>query len=222
VSGLGFSLISVPFLVLLLGPYDGATLANALAICVALMTLATSRRMVDRRRAMALVPAGLVGVVPGVVATRLLPAAPLQVFIGGLLVVGLLLTVAAPRDVLRPTVAVNTGAGLASGFMTATAAIGGPALAVYGHATGWEQASFAATVQISFASQSAVAIGLKGLPHLRADEVGLLALAVLAGLAIGGWASSRLSVVATRHFVIGLALLGATATLIKGVLAWHS
>jgi uncharacterized membrane protein YfcA len=222
VSGLGFSLVSVPFLVLLLGPYDGATLANALAVCVALMTLASSWRLVDRRRAMALVPAGLVGVVPGVVATRLLPAAPLQVVIGGLLVVGLLLTLAAPRDVLRPTVAVNTGAGLASGFMTATAAIGGPALAVYGHATGWEQASFAATVQISFASQSTVALVLKGLPSLTVDEAGLLALAVAAGLTIGGWAARRLSVSATRHFAIILALLGATATLVKGVLAWQS
>jgi len=91
VSGIGFSLIAVPMLVLLVGPYQGVALANLLAIVVATTTLASTWRSVDRRRVWTLVPAGLLGVVPGVLVSRTLPNDVLQVLIGGLVLLGMAL-----------------------------------------------------------------------------------------------------------------------------------
>jgi uncharacterized membrane protein YfcA len=219
VSGLGFALIAAPFLVILLGPYAGVSLANVLAILVAGTTLATSWRAVDGRRALTLVPAGLVGVLPGVVAARMLPAAPLQILVGSLVLFGLALTALRPRAVLRAGPAVNTGAGLTSGFMTAASGTGGPALAVYAAATGWRQTAFAPTVQISFASQAALAVGLKGLPKVGVGEMLVFIAAAALGLAVGGMASGRVAPTVARRLAMTLAVLGATGTVAKGVIA---
>jgi uncharacterized membrane protein YfcA len=222
VSGLGFALISAPFLVIVLGPYNGITLANTLAIGVSLATLATSWRMVDTKRAVTLVPAGLVGVLPGVLAARTIPDAPLQVLIGGLIVLGLAFTVSTPNVKLTPTTGVNLGTGLASGFMTAAAGIGGPALVLYATATAWEQAAFAATAQISFAAQAALALSLKGVPSLAPYQWGIFVLAVIGGLAGGGLLAKRFPPAAAKRLAIALALLGAAGTFIEGLVDWLS
>src|SRR5262249_58352479 len=92
-------------------------------------------REVEWSRAALLVPAGLVGVLPGVAAARGLPPRPLQVTIGLLVTVGLVATIMGSRAKVEPTPVRTTALGLASGFMTATAGVGGPALTVYALAT---------------------------------------------------------------------------------------
>ena len=220
VSGLGFALISAPFLVIVLGPYNGISLANTLAIGVAAATLATSWRQVDTRRAVTLIPAGLVGVLPGVLAARTIPDGPLQVLIGGLIVLGLAFTVGTPDRKVTPTTTVNLGTGLASGFMTAAAGIGGPALVLYASITAWEQAAFAATAQISFAGQAALALGLKGVPSLQPYQWGVFVLAVAAGLLGGNVLARRLAPATATRLAIALALLGAAGTVVEGLLDW--
>lgn len=220
VTGLGFALISAPLLVIVLGPYDGVSLANTLAIGVSGVTLATSWRLVDTRRVITLAPAGLLGVLPGVLVARTVPDAPLRMLIGGLVLLGLTLTIGTPTVKVRPTTAVNLGTGLASGFMTAAAGIGGPALVLYATATAWEQASFAATAQICFASQAALALGLKGVPSLASYQWALFVLAVILGLLAGGVLALRFPPAAARRLAIGLALLGAVGTFVEGLVGW--
>jgi uncharacterized protein len=220
VSGLGFSLIAAPLLVLVLGPYDGISLNNTLAVGVAAATLALSWRQVDTRRALTLVPAGLVGVLPGVLVARTVPDAPLRVLIGGLVLLGLAVTVLTPRAALPPTTAVNLATGLASGFMTASAGIGGPALVLYAALTGWPQPAFAATAQLSFAGQSALALGLKGVPALGPYQWVLFALAAVGGLLGGGVLARRVPPATAERLAIVLALLGAAATFTQGLLHW--
>jgi uncharacterized protein len=220
VSGLGFALISAPFLVIVLGPYNGISLANTLAIGVSVATLATSWRQVDTHRAVTLVPAGLVGVLPGVLAARTIPDGPLQVLIGGLVVLGLAFTVGTPQAKIKPTIAANLGTGLASGFMTAAASIGGPALILYANLTAWEQGAFAATAQISFASQAALALGLKGMPGLQPYQWGLFVLAVIVGLLGGALLARRFAPATAKQLAVALALLGATGTFVQGLANW--
>src|SRR5262249_57026155 len=113
---------------LVTGPRDGVALTNLLAIVVALAVFASSARHVDMARLLVLVPAGLVGVVPGVIVFRLLPAGPLQVAVGIVTGLGLAAVVTAPPLRAKPRLATSLGAGAVSGFTTAIAGAGGPAV----------------------------------------------------------------------------------------------
>jgi uncharacterized membrane protein YfcA len=217
VSGIGFALIATPLLVLLVGPYQGVLLANVLTLVVSTVTLASTWRHVDHRRVWTLVPAGVLGVLPGVLVSRALPNDLLQVLIGGLILLGMALVVFTSRVRFAATPTTNVAAGLASGFMTATAGVGGPALTVYAVATAWEHSAFAATAQVSFVAQSAVSIALKGMPDLSLDRTVLLALIVAAGLAGGHLLARRVGGVAARRLVTWIALLGAAGTVVKGL-----
>lgn len=219
VSGIGFALIASPLLVLLLGPYTGVDLANLLAVVVAAVTLASTWRDVDRRRVWMLVPAGLVGVLPGVLVARTLPTDVLQILVGGLIVVGMLLVNFTSRIRVEAATGSNVAAGLASGFMTATAGVGGPALTVYAVATGWQQRAFAATAQLSFVCQGTLAIALKGLPDLSLETTAVFVLIVAVGLGSGHRLAGRIPEAVARRFVTWLALLGAAAAVVKGVVS---
>src|SRR5215469_7562080 len=74
VSGLGFALIAAPSLALAVGPRDGVALTNVLAMVVAMAVFAPSARNVDAAKAVVLIPAGLIGVVPGTIVFHVLPA----------------------------------------------------------------------------------------------------------------------------------------------------
>jgi uncharacterized membrane protein YfcA len=221
VAGVGFALIVSPTLALLLGP-DGIVLSNLLGAAVCALVLAGSWREVDRRRAVLLAPAGLLGVLPGVYLSRQLSPGPLQVAIGLIILVGLAGALLSGRVRLSQTTGTTVACGLASGFMTATAAVGGPALTFYAITTRWEQRLFAATVQINFLSQATLAMALKGLTHLPGIAAMLsLFTAMGAGLLLGRVVSGRVSAQGARTAAVGVALAGAVATTLKGLLTWQ-
>jgi uncharacterized protein len=217
-SGLGFSLIAAPSLALVAGPRAGVTLANLLAIMVALTVLVPSAGQVDVAASAVLVPAGLAGVVPGTIASRLVPAGVLQVAVGVVTAAGLLAVVTARRLRVTPRQVITVAAGLASGFSTAVAGAGGPALTVYAVATGWPQPQFAATGQISYAIQAAAALAIKGLPPFPAGSLAATVAAALCGLAAGHLAARRVAAAHARRAAISLAALATLVTLVKGLL----
>ncbi|MDT0401794.1 sulfite exporter TauE/SafE family protein [Streptomyces edwardsiae] len=264
-TGLGFALIAAPLLTLMSGPYQGIVLANLLALLVAGSVLAVSWREVEPRRAAALVPFGLLGVLPGVWVARTLSAGPLQTVIGLLTLLGLAGAIwrvvrnsradrvagrdrttgggraegfgtgrpvpgepaaahgpkSAPCGDPSPHPALTSLAGAASGFMTATAGVGGPALTVYALATAWRQAGFAATAQLNFAGQAALALVLKDGQELPDPvECAVLLAAVGIGLALGHVLAGRVPDKAAHRAVIVIAVAGALATTVKGALLW--
>jgi uncharacterized protein len=225
-SGIGFSLVAAPALALISGPRGGVTLTNLLAIVVALVVFATSARRVDKTRALILIPAGLVGVLPGTLLFRLLPSGPLQVAVGTITGLGLAAVMLAPR--LRagapapgPRVRgrpVTTGcAGLASGFSAAAAGAGGPALTVYAVATSWPQPEFVATGQLSYATQGGVALAVKGFPPVPAAWLGAAVAAVLCGLLAGQLAACRIDSARARRAAVAVAALAALLTVVEGL-----
>ncbi|WP_219414238.1 sulfite exporter TauE/SafE family protein [Pseudonocardia nigra] len=217
ITGLGFALVSAPFLVLLLGPFTGVLLANALSLVSNLVVLAQTRRAVETRRALLLAVPALIAIVPGAWVARTLPAPLLAITAGGLVLVALIAVLASERArVLRGTPGAVT-AGVMSGFMNVTAGVGGPAISLYALSTGWAHRSFVATVQLYFVLLNAASIAAKGWPDLSP------ATWVVAGgaLALGAAAGHRLARLVppdrARALVAFLAILGSAATVGKAL-----
>jgi hypothetical protein len=217
VSGLGFSLIAAPTLTLAIGARTGVAMANLLAIVVAAAVLATSAKRLDIARARILIPAGLIGVVPGTIAFYLVPANWLQVIVGAVTGVGLAAVFAARRLRAEPRPATTAAAGLASGFSSAVAGAGGPPLAIYAVATDWPQARFAATSQVAFALQAATAVAIKGLPALPFPWLGAAIAATVCGVTAGHLLAGRINTEHARRAAIVTAMLATALTIIHGV-----
>ena len=216
-SGLGFSLIAAPSLALAAGPRAGVALTNLLAMVVALAVLATSARRLDVARARVLVPAGLLGVIPGTFAFHLLPANWLQVTVGSVTGLGLASVYIARRLRVSPRPATTAAAGLASGFSSAVAGAGGPPLAIYAIATDWPQPQFAVTSQIAYAIQAAAALSVKGIPPVPLPWLSAVIAATLSGIAAAHLLAHRINTAHARRAAIAIAAIATALTTIHGM-----
>jgi uncharacterized protein len=218
VTGLGFSLVSVPFLVLLLGPSTGILLAIVLNLGTNVVVLAQTWRAVEVRKALLLAGPALVAVVPGAWVAHALPAPVLALTAGGLVLVALLAVLADERArVLRGTAGAVT-AGAASGFMNVTAAVGGPAISLYALSTGWAHASFVATVQLYSVLLNTASIAAKGWPGLAPAAWLVAGCALVAGVVAGHVLARAITPNRARTLVAVLAIVGSAATVVKAVL----
>jgi uncharacterized membrane protein YfcA len=224
VTGMGFALSAAPFLVLLLGPFDGVLIANLCGASVAAIVLVRTRGGIDWRRYLLIVIPALVGVLCAAYVVSILPAAPMEIGIAVLLIAALTLSVTIGRATTTlsgPAPAVV--AGFTSGFMNSAAGVGGPAMGAYAVLTRWDQARFAATMQpylltissTSFISKVVFAHGR--IPGLDGVQWVLIAVALIAGLALGEAITTRISHRAARVGVIALAYLGGVIALIHGI-----
>lgn len=219
ITGLGFGLVSAPFLVLALGPFNGVLLANLLAFATSLAVLVSTWRYVELRRTLLLVVPALVAVLPGAWVARHTSPPLLAVIVGTAVIVALLLLILVERlRVFRGTPGA-IAAGALSGFMGVTAGVGGPAVTLYALSTGWKGRGLVASLQLLFASTSAAALAAKGLPPVPVQVVATALVALLPGLLIGQWIATRVNAHHAHIAVITLALLGALATVAKGLTA---
>lgn len=218
ITGLGFALVSAPFLVLLLGPFTGVLLANALSLGVNLVVLAQTWRAVEPRRALLLALPALVAVVPGAWVARTLPASLLAITVGGLVLVALVVVMVSERArVLRGTGGAIT-AGTISGFMNVTAGVGGPALSLYALSTRWEHRAFVATAQLYFALLNGGSIAAKGWPALTPLTWAVAGVSLALGIVVGHGLACVISAERARTLVAVLAVTGSLATIVKAVL----
>jgi uncharacterized membrane protein YfcA len=218
-SGIGFALVAAPLLIVSTNVYDGVRLTNLLMVLVGVSIVATSPARPDVKQAKLLVPAGLLGVLPGVLVVRTLRSGPLQVTVGALVGGSLLAVTLLRQRRVRPSAGLTLGAGVASGFTNAAAGVGGPALTIYAVATGWPQEAFAVTSQLSFAAQSAMSLAVGGLPHVSPPLLVLVLCAVAAGLAVGHVCSRYVPTRYAARAALVLAALGTLGTIIKGLLS---
>lgn len=230
VTGLGFSLVASPFLVLALGAFDGVLLVNLLGSVTAAVVLLQVRRDVDVRHALLLAAPAVVAVVPGAWIARRAEPAVLQVVVGACIVVALTAVLvadrrsraspppaAAPRASGGRRRAGVLAAGGASGLMNALAGVGGPAVTVYATLTRWPHRSFAATVQLYFTIVGVASLAAKGgLPSLPPVGWGTAVAALAAGIGVGTWLQPRVPPSVGRRAAVLLALVGGAATLGRG------
>ena len=217
-TGLGLALVGAPFLVAVLGARDGVSFGNALQVVLCLVVLLRTRHGVDLRAAALLLAGAVVAVPVGAVVVGALPEGPLLVVVGlvaGAAVVLSLVPRLAGR--LRGT-AGGVGAGAVAGLVNVTAGVGGPVLSAYALARRWSADVFVPTAQVVLLVINLVALLSKGAPRL--DPVvwgtGLVGLAV--GVVLGDLVQRRLDPRAARWAVVVLALAGALATVVRGLL----
>lgn len=219
-TGMGFALLSAPFLVLVLGPVEGILAVNVAGCVANSLILVQVWRDVDWPRARVLVPMGAVGVVPGAFAVALLPEAPLTIVISLLVIVGLGATMLLRGRTVPPSAALGATGGFASGFMNVTAGVGGPGVVVYARATGWEHKHFAATAQLHGLALGIVSlIAKRALPSFAVSGWVALLIALLTGLIVGELVSRRIDGSSAMRVVIVIALVGGFLALGRGLAA---
>lgn len=217
-TGMGFALVASPFLVLALGSFQGILVANVCGTASALLNLTQVHRNIDWRRARWVTSAGIVGVVPGAIAVRLLPAPVLTVVVSAVVLVGLALTVLGRRFTLPNSPVVAGAGGLVSGFMNVTAAVGGPGLVIYALATGWAHHRFAATAQVHFAVLGIASLAMKAaFPDLSWTGWLVLAGALALGLLGGNVLARHIDARKAMRLVIVIAGVGALLALGQGL-----
>jgi len=215
--GFGMALLSAPLLTLIdrrLVP--GPLMVAALALT--LMVAWRDRRSVDVRG----VKWALIGRVPGTVAgaltLSLLPLHTLTLVFGGVVVLAVLMLACGVP--LSPRVPTLLGAGLLSGFMGTTSAIGGPPVAmVYQHEKGRAVRGTLAGYFVFGACMSIAALAIVGRFGLR--ELGW-ALWLLPGVLVGFAVSARvtrwLDAGRTRQAVLVVAAVSGVIVFVKQLL----
>ncbi|GAA1491230.1 TSUP family transporter [Brachybacterium sacelli] len=217
-TGMGFALVATPFLVLTVGPLEGVLVTNLCGIVSALLNLALVHREVQWRRLLRFTPFSLPGIVVGVLVLQVLPAEPLAVLVGVLILLAIAVSVLVRPGEISDGLPLSAGFGAASGFMNATAGVGGPALAVYAVATGWSHRGFAASAQAHFALLCALSLAAKGaLPSMPGAGWVVTVVAILAGVAIGERLAGRFAEHALMRLVIVLSALGAVMTIVQAL-----
>lgn len=226
VTGMGFALVAGPFLVLLLDPFSGVVLVNLCGVVSCAAVLSRTWREVEWRSFWQLLIGSLVGVVFGALLAAWLPARPLQILIGALIIVSLVSSLIIGRigRQLPANLSSRSTAGFFSGAMSASAGVGGPAISAFAVLTNWEHRAFAATLQPFLLVGSATAVILKlsldhdAWPSLEASTWIGLGVVMAGGLLGGEWLAKKIPISAARIAMIVLALGGGVATLIKGIM----
>lgn len=226
VAGMGFALTTAPILVLLIGPFDGVLLVNLAGAASALIVFSRVWRNIDWRQFRHLTVPALLAIIPGAYVSVLLGGSTLQITVGVIVVVLLTISLfinSTQKQVARRPAAILSGA--ASGFMSATAGVGGPGAGVYAVLTRWEHRQFAATVQpfffvlgmMSFITK--VVLSDQGLPDYEWWVWPLVMVCTLVGIVLGGQLAHVVSVRVARITVIVISYLGGGVAIINGTLA---
>jgi uncharacterized membrane protein YfcA len=219
VTGIGFALVAAPLLVLVAGPFDGIILSNLLGLIVCAVVLASTWRDVEWRRGLLLAAPALAAIPVGAFVARTMPGPLLLVVIGTIVLLALgLVQLSARARILHGTGGAVV-AGAASGFMNVTAGVGGPAMVLYAVSSKWEHRRFVATFQFYSVMVNAASLLSKGGPHLPASALALSVGALAVGLVLGELLSRRVPAEKANRAVVLLAMAGALATVVKGVLA---
>lgn len=218
-TGMGFALLSTPFLVMALGPFEGILVTNVCGVIAALLNLTQVHTDVEWRRAASVVPAGLIGTIPGAILVVLMPTAVLMVAVSVLVIAGLLFTIRSRSVEVPNSMWVGAAGGFSSGFMNVTAGIAAPGLVIYALATRWEHRRFAATVQVHFVVLGIAALVSKwSLPSLPfagwASMIALLVIGLFGGNVLARWINGERAM----RWIIVIAMAGALISLAQGIL----
>lgn len=224
VSGMGFALVVAPVLVLLIGPFDGVLMVNICGAASALMVFTRVWRQISWRHYFLLAIPAVLAVVPGSMIAVAVDGPTLQITVGVILTVALTVSLLVTRGAHRtPTTPTGIIAGTASGLMSATAGISGPAVGVFAVLTRWEHRTFAATLQPYFFTLGASAFFGKiiasdgALPDYEWWLWVLVVACTVAGLLMGEFVAKKVSVRVARLTVIVISYAGGVAAIVDGL-----
>lgn len=217
-SGMGFALVAVPSLVLLVGPAEGVGLSNCASLAISAVGLADTWRRVRLKAMVPLVAAAACTVPAGAWALGHVPEPGLLTGMGLLVVLAVAVIACGVRvPALRGRGGAVT-AGAASGFMNASAGVGGPAVSLYAVNADWPVAEFVPNAQFYGLLVNAFSITAKGgPPHLTAPVWALAGAGMAVGTLAGRSLSGRVPERWARVVILTLALAGGATTTAKGL-----
>ncbi len=217
VTGMGLALVASPFLVLLLGGVTGVQTLQVVGLGVCLASAITLWSDVNIRLAILLLVSSCIGLVPGTLIARSLPASWLSILIGAVTLAALACTVFLRESSLFVGARGTGIAGALSGFMNVTAGVGGPPIVIYAHSTDWDYREYLATVQLYFAGLNVLSLLARGVPDLPAAGWAITAGSSVAGLIVGTLLSTTINESIAKKAVFVIACIGSLATVIRGV-----
>ncbi len=209
-TGMGFSLVAAPALILAWGHHDGVAIVLLLAVLASLVPLARDwRHSRPRDAAKLLVPT--LAFTPLVVLalrgadTRWLA---LGAGVGVLVGVALLASGLRSRWLARPVGAAATGFG--SALLNVVGGVGGPPIGLYAANAGWAPHHTRATLQTFFLVQNVVTAAVLGivLPDWRQVA------ALVVGAGVGMLLAPRLPAHVARAGVLAVSTLGGAALIL--------
>ncbi|WP_293876408.1 sulfite exporter TauE/SafE family protein [uncultured Brevibacterium sp.] len=223
-AGMGFALVSGPFIVLVLAPIPGVVLVNILGALSSVIVFARTWRNVHWKQSGVLLAGALAGTFPGALLANSMPSSWLHVFIG-VLIVGSLATSLYLSRIFDPIKFCSRNAflfGAGAGVMNASAGMGGPFLSSYAVLTRWQQIAFAASIQPVFITIGMASVASKMVleesawPQLAPEVWLAVVAALLVGQVVGDFGSRKVPVQFSRVVMLSLAMLGGVLTIIKG------
>lgn len=224
-TGMGLALVSVPLIVVAVGPGPASVIGNLFGAAASLIVSFRVHRSVEWRLLWAMIPAGFLGVAVGTAAAEVVSVAWSEILIGGLVLISMPTSFLVARiRRLEKGVGIASAFAAAAGSMSALAGIGGPPMAVLRNLTRWEPRRFAATLQPFFLGVATVAVASRVLadPSVWPDLGPLWAgigLTLLAGLVVGDFIARRLAPRVITTAIVVVASSGAAWTLVRGFLA---
>ncbi len=215
VSGIGFSLVCVPFLIGALGAHEAIQLSVVLSVVVNLVLLVRHRLDVDRRGALLLLTPAVLATPVAALAVRSLPDRPAQAAAGAVVLLGAALLALGVRS---PAVQGTGGAvavGLVAAVTNVVAGVGGPPVALWAANAGWSADRTRATLQAFFLGLNAVAAASLGPPPTGGATIAAAVGALGLGLLLGGPLARRVPEQIARRTTLALAAVGGLVVLLR-------
>lgn len=220
ISGMGFALVSSPFLVMVLGPHEGVMLVNLLGACSSLLIFAQVFRQVEYKKVLILLIPAMLMTLPGAWVAAALDGPLLSVSISIMVILALASSFMIRNLPMAQSKSLAVGAGAVSGFMSVTAGVSGPAIAGYAIASRWPQAQFAISVQLYFLVLSLTSLAAKGgMPELHWQQWAGCFAAMVVGILLGNFLAPKIPAKYSRAFVVLIAFSGAVSLMVNGFMA---
>jgi uncharacterized membrane protein YfcA len=217
-TGFGFGLAAVPLLSLALPPTQVVPLVVTLQVIIGVAGLRAAAKECDWRAVGLLLPGLVVGIPIGLLILIELPANPVRLVIGAIIVFSVWLIYRGARLPPNPSRRISFGVGLASGVISGLASMGGPPVIVYLLAVGHSPARMRATAIVYFMLSGCISLIPMAMRGLITQDILVWAVASLpvlfGGSRVGTWAFFKAK--PRHHRIVALATLSALAVLLIG------
>ena len=218
----GLGTVAMPFLLLILLPRDAVVIANAMVVLTTGLTVAQTWRHLRLRETWPFMAAGLPPVPIGVLLLHEFNPSALRVVIA---VVVLAVGVMSLFSIRLPGARKRWMAPLVGGsttFMVTTFAVGAPLAALYAIEQDWSRDTIRATLALYFLLAAILAMILfwvSGLVNAGVvQNIGVFAIAVLAGSGVAAVIASRISLRIFRYVVVSVTVGGSVSLLVREAL----
>ncbi len=215
----GVGMVAMPVLLLFLAPQDAVVIINAMIVLTTGLTVIQTWRHLRLKESWPFVVAGLPPVPIGVLLLHSANPVALRIAIVALI---LALGVMSLFQVRLPGARRRLAApicGFTTSLLVTTLGIGGPLGGLYAIEQDWSRDTIRATLALYFFLAAGLAMGLFaaiGLVSLTtAQNIGVLALAVMLGSAVAAVVARRMSTQVFRYAVLAVTIGGSASLLIR-------